>query len=413
MLPSIIICPDPNLRGQFLSALAEVGGVAVARSIDQYPDEWALVGILRSSSAQMVILSLESPDQAVAIAAKIEESAPGTQLMAISGDTGTGSLMCAIRSGIREFHAAPFSVADIEASLNRIKDALVKRPPQMKASDRLLAFFPAKAGSGASTLAANLSHALAEKAGGKVLLADLDLFSGIAGFLLNLNQLDRSIMHALECAEQMDQSMWRAIVGRRGPLDVLVSPSLEPGLHIEPVHVRRMLDYARTQYDTVCADLSGGFEPHSVEILLQARRVFLVTTSDLPALRLTREKLKLLRGLDLSQRISLVLNRRDRKSELSVSEIEETLGMRADVTLPNDYASIRKSLLDGTPLDHNSPLGIVVRELADQLFADADAPPRNAEKMAAIGQKALPFLDASQLRALRNARSRHAVLGLR
>jgi hypothetical protein len=61
------------------------------------------------------------------------------------------------------------------------------------------------------------------------------------------------------------------------------------------------LSFARRQYSTICVDLSGMMERYSVEVLHEAKQVFLVATSELPVLHLAREKLAFLRSQDLGK----------------------------------------------------------------------------------------------------------------
>ena len=71
-----------------------------------------------------------------------------------------------------------------------------QNPPVFESTDSVFAFLPAKAGSGATTIAVNTSLALSRLPDTNVLLMDLDLNSGLAGFMLLLNQTTYSIVDA-------------------------------------------------------------------------------------------------------------------------------------------------------------------------------------------------------------------------
>ena len=61
------------------------------------------------------------------------------------------------------------------------------------------------------------------------------------------------------------------------------------------------------------------------EILHEAKRVYLVCTTELPSLHLCREKLAFLRSQDLASRVSILLNRSQKRGQISLDEMEKEL----------------------------------------------------------------------------------------
>src|SRR5438874_7731490 len=100
-------------------------------------------------------------------------------------------------------------------------DMIAMKRPVFETTDSVFAFLPAKAGSGATTIAVNTSLALARMPDTNVMLADLDLNSGLVGFMLLLNQTPYSIVDAAENALDLDENLWPKIVSTKDSLDVL------------------------------------------------------------------------------------------------------------------------------------------------------------------------------------------------
>jgi len=273
-----------------------------------------------------------------------------------------------MRAGIREFLSPPFEHQSLLDALQRITDLISLNPPVFETTDSVFAFLPAKAGSGATTIAVNTSLALSKMPDTNVLLADLDLNSGLVGFMLLLNQSPYSIVDAAENALDLDENLWPKIVSTKDHLDVLPVGKLSPGFRIEATQIRNILNYARRHYSHIFVDLSGMMEKYSIEILHEAKRVYLVCTTELPSLHLCREKLAFLRSQDLSSRVSILLNRSQKRGQISLEEMEKLFGMPIHMTFPNDYAGVHQALTAGKHVNSTSPLGSRYRELAESML---------------------------------------------
>jgi Flp pilus assembly CpaE family ATPase len=121
--------------------------------------------------------------------------------------------------------------------------------------------------------------------------------------------------------------------------------------------MRNLLDFTRRNYQVICADLSGNLEKYSIELMHESKRIFLVCTPEIPSLHLAREKYQHLQSLGLGDRVSVLLNRCQKRPVLSPAQIEELLGLQIQMTFPNDYQCVNRALADGRPIDFSSELG--------------------------------------------------------
>jgi pilus assembly protein CpaE len=368
MLRAIIISPDPKLAGHLTATLARTGQVGVARQLDRYPSEQELPDVIRAHAPQIFFLDVSQLEGALRLAAIIAEQTPGAQVLAIASSCDQRTLLELMRAGIREFIPVPDGLGELDGAIERVAAALERVPATIAVTDELIAFLPAKPGVGCSTVALNTSVALAALSNTKVLLADFDLNCGIIAFLLHL-EADRSLLDAAEHAPQLDEELWPKLVSRVGGLDVLPAGPMRPGFRIELPAVRYLLDFARRNYDVICADLSGLMERYSVELMQEAKRIFLVCTPELPSLHLARQKLEYLRSLDLENRVSLLLNRANKRALISSADIEKIIGLPVQLEIPNDYRGVHKAMSDAKPIEARSELGKCFTELARRIRA--------------------------------------------
>ncbi|MCL5745770.1 MAG: hypothetical protein M1541_17905 [Acidobacteria bacterium] len=372
MLRGAIVSPNAQLAELLTIRLKEVGGVEVVRSLKGYPDETELPRFMRGSAPQIVFLSVQDMARAATIATAIESFVPGTQLVAIHDQVDSQLLLELMRVGIREFLAAPFDHQNVYDSLCRAAEALDKRPPSMDTSDHVYAFLPSKQGVGTTTLAVNFAGAVARRPDYNALLVDLDLSSGLVGFMLKLEK-GHSVLDAVENSPHLDETLWPQIVSSLGRLDVLQAGSMNPNYRIEPLQVRRLMDYARRNYKAICVDLSGNMERYSLEILHEATRIFLVCTPEIPSLHLAREKLTFLRNVEVGNSVSILVNRAQKRGSIPIPEIERLLGRKVLMTLPNDYLGVHRSLTLGTFVKPSSDLGNAFETLARKAIENPEA----------------------------------------
>lgn len=372
-LRAILICPNKELGEVFQASLQKVGGVEVVRNVARYPQPSEVGRILRSAGQAVVLVDLTSLEEALAVAKAVEVHAPGTPVAAVHDTCEPALVLTVMRAGLREFLYPPFPQPELREALLRLQALAEQTPKRPQTTDQVYTFLPAKPGVGTSTVALNFSLALSEAASSPVLLIDFDLTSGLIGFLLKLDN-QYSTTHAVENSSKLDDNLWPHLVSRVGKLDVIPSGRINVGFRIEPSQLSNLLDYARRNYQAVCADLSGNLEKFSIELMQESKRIFLVTTPELPPLHLAREKLNFLRSADLEDRVSILLNRNSRRAAVNEAEVEKLLGASLYMTLPNDYQNVQKAVLEGRPVDSNSELGRCFQRLARSVLPAAEPP---------------------------------------
>ena len=367
MFRSIVISPNEKVREHLISALQASGHVAVVRIMDDYPTAIDLVRAMRAHAAELLFLDFGSTEKALAIVALLENESSQVQIVAFHESVDPHVIQHSMRAGLREYLARPFELPVVMESLARIKTLLERRPVTYGASNQIFSFFPSKAGSGASTIALNTSAALSRRPDTKVLLADFDLNSGMMRFMLKLDN-PNSVMDAVERSDEMDDQLWPQMVTAVGGMDVLHAGGVRPNLRIEPTQIRNLIAFARRNYQVLCFDLSGNLEKYSVELMQESKRILLVCTPEIPSLHLAREKLAFLRECDLSDRVSIILNRVHKKALFTKEQAEEMLGQRVIRTFPNDYQGINQAVAEGTIAAQGSPMGKGTDEFADSLL---------------------------------------------
>ncbi len=368
MLRTIIIGPDAKQAQQLEKAVSALANeVSVGRVLLNYPDEGELIRTLRSCAPEAIFLSFEKSELAQKIVERVMQEVEGIQFVAYHKVCDAATLREIMRAGVRELVAEPFELNALVESLRNVKTLVEQKPPVYVAKGRIYSFLPAKAGSGATTMALNLAAALARLGEKRVLLSDLDLSSGILRFLLKIRN-EHAIMEAVEHLQELDENLWQQLITTVGKLDVLHSGPMNPNVRVDPAQVHDLDQFWLRNYDVACVDLSGNLERYSLEIIRDSQQVFLVCTPEVPSLHLTREKLAFLKTLDLESRVSVVLNRVSKHSLLTPQQVQDVLGVPVMHHLVNDYMAVSRATTAGDFVDPKSKLGRQFEELASGLL---------------------------------------------
>lgn len=370
---ALILGTDFMLGNAAAGLLAAQGDYILAGRYDFYPVALELGRILRETEPDVILLSMADYSMAAELHRLASRAIPGIQTVGLLGEGNDAVPVDAIREGIHEFIQYPLSESQHAPVFARIAALLRQNPPRIAESDKVFAFFPARPGLGASTLAVNTAAAAAERHDNLTLLVDLDLHNGVVRLLLNL--LDGcSLAEAALRTTSLDEDAWRHCVHRIGRLDIARAGKPLSDARLEPIQVASLIRFARKRYRTLCLDLPGSLDPASMVALREATKIFLVTTPEPLGLYMAHEDMQMFEQLGLGQRVEVILNRFNPKSPRTPEQAAKTIGAPIAAVIPNDYSGVQQAVRMGQPLGEGTAAGGAIRAFARGLLSGQIAP---------------------------------------
>ena len=220
--------------------------------------------------------------------------------------------------------------------------------------ENLLAFLPAKAGSGCSTVALNSAGCLANALDKKVLMIESDLNSGVLAVLLKAT-FKVSVLDAIEKAQELDYSKWTNSVVKKQGIDLLLACRSKPfPTWINYLH---LLEFVKSRYDLIVVDLPEVVNDATAEIVRRSKFVFTVCTPETASLNLAPRRCHELEARGVPpERVGIIVNRWH-PHEITETAIEERLEHGVAAIFPNDYASVHKAAEEGRLVDSQTELG--------------------------------------------------------
>lgn len=302
----------------------------------------------------------------------------------------------AMKAGAADFLVKPFSSADLTSALRSASDRL-RLPPaaaeqntEEPRTGKVVTVFSTKGGVGKTTLAANLSVAIARQTKLKVAAIDLDLEFGALGTVMGVRPmgtiLDLCRLETVISAEHVSRVMVRqpqcsAWVLCAPPLPHLAS-EVEGDARMDRgrLYVAEIIDALRSSFDYVIIDTSSNFRESNLVAFDKSDLILLATQPEIPALETAAKGLDvLLQRLEYpEQKVQVVLNRSDTAIGLSAADIEKSLGVQIVHQIPSDGATAVNAGNTGAPFvlrRTRSAISDAVDELARSVVIGASPRP--------------------------------------
>lgn len=332
-----------------------------------YPNRAALAE-LAAGGMRLCFLDIAS-DQGTAFAVMplFGSACPGVPLFALLPSNDPDLILQCLRQGASEFLIQPFTADQFHGALAKLSRFRPSQVAEAESNARVYCVMPGKGACGATTVACHLAYSLKRRDSGKVLLADLDGLTGTLAFLLKLKS-NYSFADALTHAGSLDADVWRALVTPSQGIDVLLSPETPVDGIGDVSDPTPILSYSRRAYGAVVLDAGGAYGEWNLALARLCDELLLVTTNELAALHAVQRVRVYLKanGVDLSK-TRLIVNRYSQEMGFDRQGIETALQCEVFDTLPSDYETIQKSMMEGKLAPSGSRFGKSIARLAEQL----------------------------------------------
>ena len=232
----------------------------------------------------------------------------------------------------------------------------------------IAAFFSAKGGSGATTLAINSAAALADKYPRQVLLLDLSEPFGHAALLADLIATGSIAGSSKAPLADFTKNLRGAIVNHRSGLGVLPATLRPEEVDLLNADLTtRALDVVAPGQRVIVADLGTSLAEASLVVIERAQCLIVVVPPETAAMTDARRALSVFRdimGVPAS-RIEVVLNQRSPHSPLDKAAIESVLGRQIAVTVGFDGSKPEEATLSGSLAIQRDPSSYIARGAND------------------------------------------------
>lgn len=343
-----IIAPLPRITLQAFCETPAVAATMQAAVADRRMDKThariqmggaaAAVEAFRTAPTPNVIVLETMSDAATLVGhldALSESCDPGTKVVVIGHVNDVQLYRELLRRGVSEYLIAPLETLDLLRTLSELYIA-----PEARHLGRVIAVVGAKGGVGASTIAHNMSWAIARNLDASTVIVDLDIAWGTAG--LNFNQdPPQGIAEAVFAPERLDSNMLDRLLSRCSDnLALLAAPAvLDRTIDLDEDALEQLLELLRASVPCIVLDVPHQWSSWVKRTLVGADEIVVVAEPELASLRNAKNIVDLSRATRPNDAVArLVLNKVGvpKRPEISAGEFSKALGIDVLCTIPFD-----------------------------------------------------------------------------
>ena len=374
------------------------------RKLLQFESDVDVVGVARTGkeaiqlsqdlNPDVVLMDINMPDMdGISATEAIRAKQPAVQVVILSVQSDQNYMRRAMLAGARDFLTKPpmgdelisaIRRAGSMAQSERSKNAQAQVVPissHMGAvggfgtpRGKIVTMYSPKGGTGCTTLAVNLALTLHNE-DTRVVLVDGNLQYGDIAVFVN-EQGKNTIIDLSPRADELDPEIVDEVMLKHAAsgLHILAAPSRpEYAEKVSSGQFSGVLEYLRQLYAYVIVDTSSYLTDVTLAAIDISDLIVLITTQDIPSIKNCRLFLDLLQTIGVErERILFVMNRFDKRINITPERVAENLKQEVVSVIPFDEQTVTKAVNRGVPfvLDSKShPASRGIFSLAENVRA--------------------------------------------
>jgi pilus assembly protein CpaE len=311
-------------------------------------------------SLVFVDLSEETKGRLILIT-RIVKTIRHVPVVALGQNAQVDLLLQAFRAGAHDYLALPPVAGEGSAMCRRLLDPSFRREEEGK----VFSVFSVKGGQGITTIAVNLADRLRKLTTRETLLFDMNFFAGDCETRLKIPSL-YTPFDLQRDMKRIDRDLLLSVVPKhdRGFRLLACPDEISDPEQIQGEEVGRMMEILAEYMDFTVIDLPHDLSTRTMAALRASDRILLVLQQNLASLKSARKALRFFREMgEKEEKVELVLNRYEKRNDLSVDDMADVLGRPLFHLLRNDYRASTESINLSVPLDATDRKGPLNRDM--------------------------------------------------
>ena len=336
----LIVGVDRNGMGQLREALG-ADAVLPPTSLSY---EQAYSEARRSRPSALVVGFDTDFEEAVRLGNQLTSDHPNLTLVALSAGSDPDRIRAAMRAGYREFVVLP---DDGDLLRQAVHEALYSNASDNEDRGEIIAVCGAKGGAGCTSTTINLAAELCPIH--RVVAVDLNFSMGDVASFLDLKPT-KSISDLLQELDRLDERVLAGSVSvHKSKGHVVAQPNeIDEQEEVRGDNILRLLQICAESYQYCMIDCGTALNEATLTTITVADTLLLVVTPDVPSVKNAWRRLQLFDRIGVERsRVRLIVNRYEKRSQLTLDDIEANLGLRVAASVENDWKTLSQAVNEG------------------------------------------------------------------
>lgn len=322
-----------------------------------------------SGASDVVIFEVGSDfNKDLELVESMQRSPSCPEIFIASSFASSEMVMQAVGMGIKELFSEPIKNEEVEIAFARFKKHFESGKPKKVKYGKILSILGSKGGIGSTMIAVNLAEALSRSGDAvSTALVDLNLSFGDIPFFLDVEPT-HTIGQISQNISRLDSVYLMSTLTKHtsGIYILAASNNREEAEAVTPDTTKQIFNSMQQMFDYIVVDTNRSLDQVNMVSFECSEVIFIITQLDLPSLKNANRFVNMCidQGCDESK-LKLVINRYEKRSDISLKEAEKVLNQKAFWLIPNDYPSVNSSINQGKSVISTAPNSKVTKSFKE------------------------------------------------
>ena len=322
-----------------------------------------------SGASDVVIFEVGSDfNKDLELVESMQRSPSCPEIFIASSFASSEMVMQAVGMGIKELFSEPIKNEEVEIAFARFKEHFESGKPKKVKYGKILSILGSKGGIGSTMIAVNLAEALSRSGDAvSTALVDLNLSFGDIPFFLDVEPT-HTIGQISQNISRLDSVYLMSTLTKHtsGIYILAASNNREEAEAVTPDTTKQIFNSMQQMFDYIVVDTNRSLDQVNMVSFDCSEVIFIITQLDLPSLKNANRFVNMCidQGCDESK-LKLVINRYEKRSDISLKEAEKVLNQKAFWLIPNDYPSVNSSINQGKSVISTAPNSKVTKSFKE------------------------------------------------
>lgn len=351
MLNTIVIDKNENSRELICSYLKGFEDAVLFASAADFCEACNL------DEVHLIIFDVDSNniDNTILKIKEIKSKFPAIEFIATSYEINSSLVSRVLKEDVKDFLLKPVIAPILESAVKKVQNA--KKGVELLRANTICVYSN-KAGSGKTSLAVNLAYELAQNTEKKVCLLDLTFNPEDISTFLNMSFNNNAQVVLSELKNQNDKTMFNYI-NRYGSSNLYVFSFKEEfnlSSKFDTVSVSKIINSLKNIFNYIIIDSSSTLDETTISILNNSDLILLLGLMNLASIRNCQKCCELFDNLNYNKnKTKLIVNRFIENSEISLEDMQQTIGADVFYKIPNNYLTLIDAINLGKTVIETNP----------------------------------------------------------